>query len=270
MSLKKVVAIFGMPRSGTSFVAQILDSSPKVAFRMEPIFSYKLKNMVNEHSTKKQFIDFFKLAFNSDEDEFMNQMKYRNSGIYPSFNKQKPDILVIKTTRYHEIIPSLLKKFNASELKIISIVRNPCGAINSWLKHPNEFPADANPLTEWRTGTCRKNANEEYWGFDDWKSVTKLHLSMEAVYSNFKIIQYEDIVDQIELKTKDIFNYCGLSLTDQTSIFIQEAQSKHIEDPYSVFKSKQVAINWKTALNEEIINCIINEITGTELEKFLV
>ena len=43
--MKKVIAIFGMPRSGTSFLGQILDSSPSVAYRLEPIFSYKLKNI---------------------------------------------------------------------------------------------------------------------------------------------------------------------------------------------------------------------------------
>ena len=45
---------------------------------------------------------------------------------------------------------------------------------------PKEFPPNlCNAETDWLTGKCRKTSKEEFWGFEDWKKVTKLHLEME-------------------------------------------------------------------------------------------
>ena len=56
---KEIIAIAGAPRSGTSWLAQIIDSSPNVRHRFQPIFSYAFKNAVNQHSTKEDFSEDF-------------------------------------------------------------------------------------------------------------------------------------------------------------------------------------------------------------------
>jgi hypothetical protein len=175
---KQVVAIFGMPRSGTSWLGQIFDSAPEVCFRLEPIFSYAFKNQVDEFSTISDFDRFFKGIYCSD-DKFMKQEEKRISGSYPSFQKDNnPNTLVFKTTRYHHILQNMMTMYPT--VSVISIVRNPCGAINSWLNTPGEFPANASTDEEWRSGKCRKTDKEEFWGFDDWKLVTRLHQDTRA------------------------------------------------------------------------------------------
>ena len=268
--MKKIIAIFGMPRSGTSFVGQIFDSHPNTVFRMEPLFAYKLKNMIDENSTKEEYINFFKKAYESDEDFFMNQMDKREKGSYPTFNKLGKDTLVIKTTRFHEILPTLLKYFNKDILHVISIVRHPCGSINSWLKHPNEFPQHLNYRDEWRHAKCRQTAKEEYWGFEDWKLVYLQHIKLEKEFNNFKIFQYEDIVNSIYQKTEELFKFCEINIEEQTKQFLKECQSKNLDDPYAVYKNKSVISKWKYQLDIEIQKEIINEIINTELEKFLI
>lgn len=268
--MRKVIAIFGMPRSGTSFLGQVLDSCPEIAYRLEPLFSYKLKNMVDEHSSKQEFIEFFEKAFDSHDDEFMNQIEKRQKGHYPIFQEKTPIYLGFKTTRFHNILPIMMEYFNANELKVISLVRHPAGAIYSWIAHPKEFPKNVDYKKEWKSGFCRKTAKEEFWGFDDWKKVMMLHLQLENQYPNFKIFQYEKIVYNMQDEVQRIFEFLGIPFTQQTVNFLKEAQSKNIDDPYAVFKDKSVTSKWKSKLDTDIQAEILNDLRNTALERFLV
>ena len=268
--IKKVIAIFGMPRSGTSFLGQIFDSSPQVAYRLEPIFSYKLKNMVNDKSTKEDFLAFFEKAFDSHDDDFMNQTEKRKKGHYPVFQKTKEDVLVFKTTRFHNLLPNLMELFDEDFLQVISLVRHPAGAISSWVTHPNEFPSNFDYKEEWRSGSCRKSSVEEFWGFEDWKDVTSQHLNLENKYRNFHIFQYEDIVNNITDETKKIFDFSKIPYTRQTEDFLIKSQDKHIDDPYAVYKDKSVTLKWKKNLDKYIQKQIIDETKQSQLKRFLV
>ena len=43
MGFDRIISIHGVPRSGTSWLGQILDSSPKVRYKFQPLFSYAFK-----------------------------------------------------------------------------------------------------------------------------------------------------------------------------------------------------------------------------------
>ena len=266
---KNIIVVVGMPRSGTSWLSQILDSSPQTRFKLSPIFSYAFKNAVNENSTKQEFEKLFEGAYFT-ADEFMDQLKKRNNGEYPSFeNKEEnPKYFVIKMTRFHNLLEKMLDLFD--NLKIVSIVRNPCGAIHSWLTTPGEFPAEADPNKEWRSGECRKTGPEEFWGFDDWKKVTKLHLHLKKKYADqFYILQYEDLVDDVFTETDKLFRFLGLPLEKQTRDFLVHSQSNHSQGSYAVFKKPAVKSRWETEMQPEFRDAIVNEIQSTELEVFL-
>ena len=47
MTLKKI-AIFSVPRSGSSWLGQIFNSHEDVSFRMQPLFSYSHKSALNK------------------------------------------------------------------------------------------------------------------------------------------------------------------------------------------------------------------------------
>lgn len=257
-----------MPRSGTSWLGQLFDSSPDVAYRLEPIFSYAFKNVVDEYSSRDEYQRFFNGIYCS-HDDFMLQNDKRRAGTYPIFQKNlQPSILAFKTTRFHHLMETMLIYFN--NLKMVSIVRHPCGAICSWLNTAREFPANADPNTEWRTGACRKTAKEEFWGFDDWKEVTRLHLSLQKKYpKQFTIIRYEDLVNETTQVLSEVFKFIGLEMNVQTETFIKSCHIRHDVDSYSVFKSKQVVDAWRTLLPADIQQTIISEIEGTDLAIFL-
>jgi len=265
---KKVVVIAGAPRSGTSWLAQILDSSPNTRYRHQPIFSYAFKNAVSLESLKEDYIKFFEGIYAS-RDEFLCRTQEREKGIYPTFSKNKSqEFLVFKNVRYHYLLEKMLQFFN--DLKITGIVRHPCGVINSWLTTAKEFPPNANPIKEWRYGKCRNTGPEEYWGFEKWKEVAYIFLKLEEEYPNqFLLQKYSELVNNPFKETKKIFDFFEVEYNDQTNNYLIECNAKHMDDCYATFKDKKVKDKWQWELDKKIQKEIIDELKGTELEVFL-
>lgn len=268
MSYKQIVALIGMPRSGTSWLGQIFDSSEDVAYRLEPIFSYAFKNQVGPGSTREDYVRFFDGIYASD-DAFMLQKDKRAAGLYPTFGKNPaPSTLAFKTTRFHHIMEDILRHFG--NLRMMSIVRHPCGAIHSWLNTKKEFPGHLSRMEHWRSGACRKTAPEEFWGFDDWVNVTRMHLQFEREYPDqFMIVRYEDLAANTLDVVGRMFAFASIELGPQTRDFIESCHERHDEDDYSVYKSARVMDKWRDALEAEIREAILHEVRGNELERFL-
>ena len=66
--ISKVIYIGGVARSGTSWLGQVFNSSPKVKFQFQPLFSYEFKGKVNEDSNEVEYRKFYQDLFliNSD------------------------------------------------------------------------------------------------------------------------------------------------------------------------------------------------------------
>ena len=267
---KHVIVIAGVPRSGTSWLGQLIDSSLDVAYRFQPIFSYAFKDAVNMDSDREDYERFFKGIYESTDD-FLLQTDKREAGLYPTFEKKdNPEYLAFKTCRYQYLLSKMLQYFE--NLKVLGIVRHPCGAINSWLKNAKEFPKEADPRKEWRFGTCRnKGRPEEFFGFYKWKEVAHLYLDLQEKYPNqMYIVDYEELVDNPIVVSQSIFDFVGLEFTEQTESFLKASHSVHKESPYAVFKDKSVRDRWKSELDPYIVNEITRDIEGTRLARFLV
>lgn len=265
----KIIYILGMPRSGTSWLSQIFDSSPETQLRLAPLFSYAFKNRVSEYSSQAEWAAFFHDVYLSD-DAFISQENQRRLGQYPTFpiKALNPPFMVIKDTRNHKLTPIVLEKF--SDVTVVAIIRNPCGVINSWLKSSREFPGFADPMQEWKTGNCRKTSHGEYWGFDDWIEVTKLYMRLAKEHPNRVLItRYEDMIDSPHIETQRLFEFAGIACTEQTEDFLKQCHSRHDNDDYSVFKDRGVKNSWRTELDSTIIAAIHAELAGTELDVFL-
>ena len=266
---REVLLIVGMPRSGTSWLSQIFDSSPDVRFKLSPIFSYEFKNSVTESSTAEEWHRLFDGAYTSDS-EFMNQTERRRIGQYPTFLSKytAPKFLVVKDTRFHNLLEPLLRA--VERVKIIAIVRHPCGAIHSWLTAPNEFPANADPMMQWRLGACRKSGFGEFWGFDDWLAVTRLHVRLANQFADrVKIVRYEELVTDRAVQAKGLFEFVGLEYGAQTEQFLEDSQRKHDANEYAVFKHPTVADRWRIELDVRIQQEILEAVQGTDLARFL-
>lgn len=264
--MKKII-ITGMPRSGTSWLGQIVNSDPCVAFRTEPLFSYKFKNLLNVKSSCKEVNDFSDSLLDVD-DSFILQKANQSTGYYPTFEKGHPTTIAYKTTRHHELLEKYLDCLNG--LNIVAIVRHPCGAINSWFKSYREFnKKGCQQSRDWRDGGCRNNEVGEYWGFDDWLKTTTLFVELSNSNKNFHLLKYGDLVAKPLDVVAELFTTLGIDLHPQSVDFLSNSHSRHDDDPYSVYKDISVVHRWKDELNPAIADEILEISRENGLSCFL-
>jgi len=261
----RVIFICGVPRSGTSWIGQILDSSPQTAYRFQPLFSWAFKDNIGLDSDKKQCEAFLQNVYYTS-DAFVLQTERKQQGVYPIFKRKDdcPPVLVIKMVRYHHLLPLLLTYFQ-DILQVVCIVRHPCGVINSWLKNPKEFFSGCDPLVEWDLAESRnKGKPEEFWGFDGWRRALDIYSTIKLSFpQNVYIVNYEKFVEHPVAQVKTLFDFLKLETSAQTIKFLSESTQTDHDDPYAVFKTKHVRDDWKTELAPEIQKAIVDKLQLT-------
>ena len=266
--IKSVIWLTGMPRSGTTWISQIFASSPDVLVKFCPLFSYSFKNALDKTSTGFKWQQFFSRVYDT-EDDYMDQRHLRTKGLVPVFApKIDPSTLLIKSNRFHDLTESVLQ--TCPNVKFVSIVRHPCAVIHSWISNPLEFPADLDPKKQWRNGSCRKTGPGEFWGFEDWKRVTALHLRLALEWPDrFLVRQYKNFLKSPLKSSQELFYRLGLEMTQSTRDFIAASQSKHDAHRRSIYKDPSKLNDWKISMDLDIAAEIIAELKGTELAVFL-
>lgn len=270
----KTVALFGVARSGTSWLGQVFNSAPDVVFRFQPLFAFEFKGRVDEDSTMAEYEQLF-LEMAATETPFLTQKDKQDSGAYPHFEKLSgANTLVFKEARYQSVLEPMLRR--VPQLKALGLVRNPCAVLNSWRKNPKEFPPGSEILKEWRFGNCKNSGNPDYFGYYKWKEVANLYLDLEAQYpERFVTIRYEDVVEDPLGQMRRIFQFCDITYTDQTEKFLLDSSrnkpsgSSTGDAYYSVYKDKSVADKWRGELDPYIIEEITADLKNTRLERFL-
>ena len=114
------IGIWGVPRSGTSWLGQIFNSSAHTIYRFQPLFSYAFKHGLSEFSSKSEIDNFFHKISISDDDFVVNGMLSSSDKSILSFKKKKITHIVMKHVRYLNIIKNLSHK--CDNIKLIGIV----------------------------------------------------------------------------------------------------------------------------------------------------
>ncbi len=268
--MKKRIAIHSVPRSGSNWLGAIIDSNPHVIFKHQPLFSYAFKDYLDEHASTEDIHLFFeKIAVTKDE--FLDRSVKKHKEIVPVFTKQSPTTIVYKEVRYHHLLQNMLRQDKA--LKVIGLIRNPCGVINSWLKAPREFKKELGwkAEEEWRYAP-KKNCGkpEEFNGFEKWKEVAYLFQDLKSQYPDrFFLITYHDLLNRTNKSVQKIFDFCNLKMADQTIEFIKTSRNKRGKDTYGVYRTKKTDNQWISELPQHIQETIQEILKGTSLEKYL-
>lgn len=261
-------AIFGVPRSGTSWLSQIFNSHPAVVMRYQPLFSYGHKGRLSQQSSAEDIDNFFNEILHSQDPFTLMQTEYHNN--YPKYVKtDEPTHIIFKETRYLNIINNLLLR--SKDIRIIGIVRNPLATLASWIQAPKEFDASWDIFKEWRWAHLKNQGRpEEFYGFEKWKQVASDFLRYEKEYpEQFLLLTYSGLISDPLGKTKELLGFCSLTLDRQVEQFIIESRSRHDPDPYSVYRAKASDQKWRSVLPPEIAEKIMSELAGTQLEQFL-
>lgn len=265
----ETIWLTGMPRSGSTWLSQIFASGPQVRLKFCPLFSYEFKNKLDEAASAEDWTKLFHDTYHCAS-EYLDQGYLRKKGLVPTFEVKEatPAKLVIKSTRFHNLVPSILAKHRT--IKFVHLARDPRASIHSWLTNPYEFPEDASPMAEWRHGSCRKTGPGEFWGFEDWKFVNAQALKLQSQYPDrFRVLQYEDLTANLKSGVQTVFDFCGLPYHYQTDEFLTASTSTHLDNKRSVFKKPVSNQSWNGKLDHEIAEACLQEVQNTPLARFL-
>lgn len=254
------IALHSVPRSGSSWLGSLFDSSPQVAYRFQPLFSYSHKSQIDETSSKSAIDNFFSDIMNS-KDKFVLQKQAISEKRVPEFSKTTISHIVYKEVRYHHIITNLLEK--NTDIKIVGLLRSPFAVVNSWLNAPKEFRIEKGwkAEEEWHFAT-KKNLGraEEFNGYNKWKEACFMFLKLKELYPNqFYLVNYDNLIKETVLEVKTLFQFCNIEYTQQTYDFIMKSTSNQTNDPYAVFKQKTNDLGWQSSLPLFIQNEIKND-----------
>jgi hypothetical protein len=262
-----VVAIHGAPRSGTSWLGQLFNSNPQVAYRYQPFFSYAFRGRVDAHTGAPELQRFFADLVATNDDFVLQTGSGRLSVGTHRFEKVAITHLVYKEVRFHHLLPHLLAM--QPRLKAIGIVRDPRAVLASWTRAPREFDPTWSLQEEWRSAQ-RKNAGlEENWfGYERWKQLAGHFLVLSAQYQDrFRLVRYEDLIQDPESCLHALFDFCGLTFGDQTRRFVAESTSHDDGDAYGVLRQHDAPK--MVGIDAAIGDRIAEELRGTPLSQFL-
>jgi hypothetical protein len=218
MNEKFIIGIHGVPRSGTSWLGQLINASPFVNFKFQPLFSYAFKDYLSSNSKCIEINDFF-CKISQSNDPFINLQDKSLLGKYPVFKKdQYATHLVFKHVRYHYLIEKILKC--KDNIRFILIVRNPLEVLNSWRKAPREFKPEWDFHKEWLYARAKNlDRKEEYFGYSKWKEATLLFHQLETQYtSQVKIVDYNQLRINTFKIAKEIYDFISLEFLIKLSV----------------------------------------------------
>jgi hypothetical protein len=265
------IAIHSVPRSGSTWLGSIFDSSPSTSYRFQPLFSHQFKDFLTPLSSE-QAIDSFFDKIHKTNDDFILQKNGKKQGLVPDFEKKEITHVVYKEVRYHNILENLLE--TSSEIKVIGLIRNPFATVNSWLRAPKEFRNDFGWKAdeEWRYAPLKNlKKPEEFNGYEKWKEVTFLCLKLKEKFpSRFYLLNYDRLNQNTESVIMELFDFCDLPFTSQTKQFLIESTSRKSVGEYSVFKKKGEDTSWESELPIYIQKEIKSDPEFIELNKHFI
>lgn len=269
MSYEELLWIGGMPRSGTTWIAQVFASHPDVRLKYDPLFSFEFRESIDTNSTAADWENLFRELYLRRSD-YLDQDFLRRDGLLPTFEDRAaiPRILAVKSSRHHHLIARALDI--GVKMRLLAVVRDPIDTIASWIGNPTEFPPDADPALEWRSGSCRNTGPGEYWGFDAWIAVTRLHLDLARNHpESVKLVHYDDLVASPDRAFAPLFDWMGLDPHRQTSTFLAESRSRHSDHPRSVFRNPGRRPPQRHRLPPGAAEAMADALKRTDLERFL-
>jgi len=249
------VALFGCPRSGTSWLGQLFNASEHVAYRYQPLFAYEFKDWFGQRTVDAANVDAFGRALLGARSDFVLQ------DLRPA-KLDQPSHLVWKEVRYHQLMAPLVA--TGALHRLVYLHRAPVDVLNSWYLAPKEFRAGQDIHHEYLYAPSKNTDASEYNGLARWKQSMAMALSLHASQPDRVIVvSYDRLrVDPIGQLTR-LYDALGLALSPQVIEFIDASTSRHDDDAYSVFRSQRC----ERRLPADIVSAIQRDARATALRE---
>lgn len=263
------IAIHSVPRSGSSWLGELFNSSYSTKYCFQPLFSYALKNFLSIDSTGGRIDEFF-ARLETTQDEFICQLEKRKEGVLPLFEKRGlVSHIVYKEVRYANILKNMMER--DAKVRLICIIRNPLAVISSWFSAPKEFDPEWDRAAEWFLGQSKnKGRDEEFYGFKRWIDAARIfHYLKDHYPDRVMILRYSDLLMDRVGTIDRLLGFAHLERDEQMNRFISESNERDVSDTYSVFRSRPSDDRWKSVLSQDIIDGIRNCLKDDPLAIYL-
>ena len=315
---KQTVLLVGLGRSGTTWVGKIFDSHPNTLYVHEPdnwfkslviplitpntdntnelklpeyllsLFSVSTPKVVGKlpYFDKKyqNFILNFTIKLNTYFSKFIARASIKAPiNRYISDKKRSKCTLVWKSIESLGRVNCLIN--TDANLKIIHIVRHPCGYISSILRGERKKVFDGNFETSNDYGVfemLEKTSQAIQYGLNlesfkkmlplerlawRWILINEKAINDANQYQDYILLKYEDLCSNPVEKTKELYKFSDLDWNSQTEHFLSKSTSTNSEQYYSVYKDpNHAAMKWKKELSSNNIETIMNIVNKSNLK----
>ena len=258
--LQPAILILSLPRSGSSWVGEMLGASPSAMYLREPITQTYISRSPGKPS-------FFEIDKNHPPQSYVNSAANVFSGMplfdpsiirFPkqwSLLKRRKKRIVIK-----EVNPlALAWIIEQFQPRIIYLIRHPAAVAQSFSKLEwtgRQFETRFFPETLESKIQTYKDFTSSFWSEHGALQAVILRQTLELLqnYGNFKLIKFEDICADPLAAFRELFDFAELNWNKKIQDYIEEhtLPSETDDDNYGTFRNSRLEINkWRDQIPKE-------------------
>lgn len=240
----KLIFLISMPRSGSTLLQRILESSENISscgepwVALPPIAGWDTKITEARYELKlaKHAFSEASKELQLDKDTIKNAQKSYLDSIYSEFlGKTSGNYFLDKTPRYVHIIDELYSLFPGA--KFILLTRQPSAIINSY-------------ASTWCNNDYNILLNHRSYMYDFAHGLKKLIHFSKQNKPNVLTISYEDLCSDSENVCAQISSFLGFRVTPNISSTVK-ATSRSLGDPKQINQTSTINANSVTTLGKQ-------------------
>lgn len=250
------VLLMAYPRTGSSFLGELLSLGSDVFYLFEPSFEFVLRRNLTKIETSVELLSRIFNCHHGTLEMLMPPVKplvfywkkaTRNSTSREMIKACKSSpIKIIKTIRYSlNTAIQMLRENPSVNVKVIHLVRDPRAMLRSLRK--NSSFKDSNQTAEYRCRCIRRD----------------LDFSKFLPQENYFRIRYEDLISNVLENVVKLYEFIGSPLSDELTFYIASHKwadqfKKHPKiDEFTTYRNSNFNVNhWKENITAKEINDI--------------
>lgn len=263
--LENTVILTGLPRSGTTWLGEIVNTIPRSAMLFEPLHlrrvpeaksaGFSWATLLESEAEHPEALEFIERILRG---QFINEWIARDLKIKDCLGMK---VLIVKFVRAQRILEWMVSNFPIR--RPLYIIRHPCAVVASqvrleWKTRIDHSAVMGEPILRLfphLTGFVEELETIEERLAAKWCLGNYYALSRSKPY-NFELVTYEQLVTDGPAQLERIFTALGFPVPEQAiSNFKSPSVTTHFGDPWS---SGNPINNWTKILDKEQIKRILD------------